>query len=122
MSYARELIRQGKAYPCFATSDELAAMRKQQQAEKVPPGYYGRWALWRDATPEQVQAKLDEAAPYVVRFRSPGTPGQRVEFDEVIRGRLSAEDNYNDVVILKSEQNGAAGCRPITSRTRSMII
>jgi glutamyl-tRNA synthetase len=105
MSYARELLRQGKAYLCFATAQELAAMRKQQQESKVPPGYYGRWAIWRDATPEQVQAKLAEGAPYVVRFRSPGTPGRRVEFDETIRGRMSAEDNYNDVVILKSSQH-----------------
>jgi glutamyl-tRNA synthetase len=105
MSYARDLLRQGKAYPCFATSTELAQMRKRQQEEKVPPGYYGRWAIWRDATPEQVQAKLDEGAPYVIRFRSPGIPGRRVEFDETIRGRLSAEDNYNDVVILKSSEH-----------------
>jgi glutamyl-tRNA synthetase len=102
MSYARELLRQGKAYLCFATAGELAEMRKRQQEAKVPPGYYGRWAIWRDATPEQVQAKLAEGAPYVVRFRSPGVPGRRVEFDETIRGRMSAEDNYNDVVILKS--------------------
>jgi glutamyl-tRNA synthetase len=105
MSYARELLRQGKAYLCFATAEELAGMRKQQQEAKVPPGYYGRWALWRDASPEQVRAKLAEGAPYVVRFRSPGTPGRRVEFDETIRGRMSAEDNYNDVVILKSSQH-----------------
>ncbi len=107
MSFARDLISQGKAYLCFATADELAEMRKRQQAEKLPPGYYGRWAIWRDATPEQVQAKLAEGAPYVVRFRSPGTPGRRVEFDEAIRGRLSAEDNYNDVVILKSSQQAS---------------
>jgi glutamyl-tRNA synthetase len=105
MTYARELLRQGKAYLCFATAEELAEMRKRQQAAKVPPGYYGRWALWRDAAPEQVQAKLAEGAPYVVRFRSPGTPGRRVEFEETIRGRMSAEDNYNDVVILKSSQH-----------------
>ena len=104
MTYARDLLRQGKAYLCFATSAELAEMRKRQQEEKVPPGYYGRWAIWRDATPEQVQAKLDEGTPYVVRFRSPGIPGRRVEFDETIRGRLSAEDNYNDAVILKSSE------------------
>ena len=106
MTYARELLRQGKAYLCFATAGELAEMRKRQQEAKVPPGYYGSWAIWRDATPEQVQAKLAEGIPYVVRFRSPGVPGRRVEFDETIRGRLSAEDNYNDVVILKSAQLG----------------
>ncbi len=106
MSYARELLAQGKAYLCFATSEELAEIRKKQEAAKLPPGYYGDWAIWRDAPAEQVQAKLDAGVPYVVRFRSPGVPGRRVEFDEAIRGRLSAEDNYNDVVILKSARDG----------------
>jgi glutamyl-tRNA synthetase len=105
-SYARQLLRDGKAYLCFDTSAELADMRKRQDEAKVPPGYYGQWATWRDATDEQVQARLDEGTPYVVRFRSPGTPGRRVQFAEVIRGELSAEDNFNDVVILKSERDG----------------
>ena len=106
LSYARELLRAGKAYPCFATPDELAGIRERQQAAKLPPGYYGDWALWRDAGGDRVRAALAEDTPYVVRFRSPGVPGRRVEFDEVIRGHLSAEDNYNDVVILKSARNG----------------
>jgi glutamyl-tRNA synthetase len=114
MSYARELLRQDKAYLCFATAEELAGIRKRQQEAKAPPGYYGRWAIWRDATAEQVQAQLEEGAPYVVRFRSPGVQGRRVEFDESIRGRLSAEDNYNDVVILKSSAN--AGSSDSTGR------
>jgi len=111
MSYARELLRQGKAYLCFETAEELADIRKRQQETKVPPGYYGNWAIWRDATAEQVQAKLAEGAPYVVRFRSPGIPGRRVEFDEAIRGKLSAEANYNDVVILKSSVNARSSDR-----------
>lgn len=106
LSYARALLRDGKAYLCFATSAELAAMRKKQEEAKLPPGYYGDWAIWRDATDEQVLAKLEEGAQPVVRFRSPGIPGRRVEFAEVIRGRLSTEDNYNDVVILKSARDG----------------
>jgi glutamyl-tRNA synthetase len=108
-SYVRDLMRQGKAYPCFATSAELADIRQRQQEAKVPPGYYGEWAIWRDAPDEQVQAKLAEGAPYVARFRSPGVTGRRTEYTDAIRGRLSAEDNFNDVVILKSA--GPAGER-----------
>ena len=101
-SYARELLRENKAYLCFNTPDELAAARAAQQAAKVPTGYYGTWATWRDASDADVRAKLAEGAPYVVRFRSPGVEGRRAEFTDAIRGSLSAEDNYNDVVILKS--------------------
>lgn len=102
LSYVRELMRQGKAYPCFATRDELAEARKQQQAAQQPTGYYGRWAPWRDADPEEVARRLAAGEPYVVRFRSPGEPGVRTSFHDHIRGEIESQDNYNDAVILKS--------------------
>ena len=104
LSYVRELLRQGKAYPCFASKDDLAEIARRQQAAGALPGYYGTWATWRDATPEQVAEKLAAGEPYVVRFRSPGTAGVRVGFTDLIRGELTADDNRNDVVILKSTE------------------
>ncbi|MDQ2791507.1 MAG: glutamate--tRNA ligase family protein [Actinomycetota bacterium] len=103
LSYVRELLRHGKAYLCFATKSELADITGRQQAAKIPTGYYGSWAIWRDADPAAVQAKLADGAPYVVRFRAPdGTTDQRVRFTDVIRGDLEHEANRNDTVILKS--------------------
>src|SRR5260370_29176924 len=90
MRYVRALLREGKAFLCFETAEELADIRKRQQETKVPPGYYGNWAIWRDATAEQVQAKVAEGAPYVVRFRSPGIPGRRVPCSVTHRSKLSA--------------------------------
>jgi glutamyl-tRNA synthetase len=101
LSYVRELMRGGRAYPCFCTREELAEMTKRQQATKVPTGYYGSWARWRDADPGEVSARLRAGEDYVVRFRSPGTEG-RVSFVDAIRGRLEHEANRNDVVILKT--------------------
>ena len=98
----RELLRDGKAYLCFATKEELADITARQQATKLPTGYYGRWAIWRDKTAEDVQAALDEGRPYVVRFRSPGKAGERTSFVDAIRGQLEHEANRNDVVILKA--------------------
>ncbi len=100
-SYVRQLLREGKAYPCFATREELAEQTARQEAAKVPTGYYGEWATWRDADPALVAERLAAGAPYVVRFRSPNEVG-RVSFDDVIRGRLEHEANRNDAVILKS--------------------
>lgn len=104
LSYVRQLLRQGKAYLCFATREELAAATAEQQAAKIPTGYYGKWAIWRDPAPAAVAAALTEGTPYVVRFRSPGVAGNRVEYIDAIRGRIEMEDNYNDVVILKSSE------------------
>ena len=44
--YAKQLILQGMAYPCFCTEDELAAMRETQEANKENYGYYGKYATW----------------------------------------------------------------------------
>jgi glutamyl-tRNA synthetase len=102
LTYARELLRQDLAYLCFATREELAEITARQRAAGALPGYYGKWALWRDADPAQVAAKLQAGDPYVVRFRSPGAAGVRVSFTDAIRGELTLDDNRNDVVILKS--------------------
>src|SRR3954447_5672154 len=102
LTYVRQLLREDRAYLCFATREELAAATAKQQAAKVPTGYYGAWAIWRDAPPADVVAALGEGRPHVVRFRSPGVAGNRVGYVDAIRGRIEMEDNYNDVVILKS--------------------
>ena len=103
LTYVRHLLRAGSAYLCFATKEELADITARQQAAKLPTGYYGGWAIWRDADPADVAAKLAAGAPYVVRFRAPEEAGgRRVRYTDVIRGKLEHEDNRNDVVILKA--------------------
>ncbi len=103
-SYARDLLRRGLAYPCFATREELADATARQNSLKVPTGYYGEWATWRDADPTQVAARLDAGQPYVVRFRSPNEVG-RIRYTDAIRGPLEHEANRNDAVILKSSEH-----------------
>jgi glutamyl-tRNA synthetase len=103
LTYVRELMRAGQAYPCFATKEELEGIVARQRATKLPTGYYGSWAIWRDAEPAEVAAKLSAGDPYVVRFRAPGLTGTgRISFTDAIRGRLEHEANRNDVVILKT--------------------
>ena len=102
LTYARELLRQDKAYLCFATKADLEEISSRQRAAGALPGYYGKWAIWRDASPEQAEERLRRGDPYVVRFRSPGLAGGRVTYSDAIRGVLSADDNRNDAVILKS--------------------
>ncbi len=102
LTYVRELMRQGRAYPCFATKQDLEEITARQRAAGALPGYYGTWAIWRDADPEEVAKRLAAGEPYVVRFRSPGTSAVRVSFTDAIRGELTLDDNRNDAVILKS--------------------
>jgi glutamyl-tRNA synthetase len=106
LSYARDLLRRGRAYPCFATKAQLAEIAGQQRAAGALPGYYGRWAVWRDAPTGQIAERLAAGDPYVVRFRSPAAAGSRATFTDAIRGEVVQDDNRNDAVILKSsDQN-----------------
>ncbi len=102
LTYVRELLREGRAYLCFATKQDLEEITARQRAAGALPGYYGKWAIWRDPDPEQVMARLEAGDPYAVRFRSPGAAGGRVTFTDAIRGELTLDDNRNDAVILKS--------------------
>src|SRR6185503_19737754 len=95
-------LRQGRAYVDFTTRQDLEEISARQREAGALPGYYGKWATWRDADPDEVAKRLAAGEPYVVRFRSPGVSGNRVSFTDAIRGELSMDDNRNDAVILKS--------------------
>ncbi len=101
-TYARELLRRGRAYPCFCTREELAQMTEEQNAAKLQTGYYGSWARCRNLSQADVMSRLEKAQPYTIRFRSPEGGSGRVEFVDLIRGRIEHQDNVNDIVLLKS--------------------
>ena len=102
-AYVKDLIRRGRAYPCFCTEEELAALREEQTANKEVTGYYGKYAKWRDASEEAVYAALDAGKPYVIRLKSMGDPSHKFTFHDEIKGDVTVTENDQDVVILKSD-------------------
>lgn len=101
--YARELVLKGSAYPCFCTEEELAAMRETQEANKETTGYYGKYAIWRDRSLEDVKAQLDAGKPWVLRFRSTGNIANQFKFNDLVKGQLTVTENDVDQVLLKSD-------------------
>ena len=101
--YAKKLVLDGMAYPCFATEEELAAMREKQEAAKENTGYYGKYAMWRDRSIEDIQAQLDAGNPWVLRFRSTGSIENQFKFDDLVKGKLTITENDIDHVLLKSD-------------------
>lgn len=101
-SFAKDLIKRGLAYPCFMTPDELTEMRKQQELEKVRPGYYGKYAKWRDASMEMINARLSKNEKYVIRFRSNGDQNKKQAFTDEFLGDLQIPENDEDLIILKT--------------------
>ncbi len=111
--FAKKLVSEGKAYPCFLTEQEIREIRAQQEEEKVTPGIYGRYARCRDWSFEQVQEALQAGRSYVIRLKSDGRESvpeksgedasvRRVEVVDAIRGRLTMPENFMDTVILKA--------------------
>ena len=101
--FAKHLVQNGMAYPCFCTEDELAAIHAEQEAEKANFGYFGKWAKWRDRSIEEIEAMLAAGAPWVLRFRSTGSIENKIKFTDLIKGNLELTENDIDHVLLKSD-------------------
>ena len=102
-TYAKKLVAEGKAYPCFCSQEELSAVREKQEAEKLTPGYYREFAKCRDLTLEQVKARLNEGQPYVLRFKSFGDSNNKIKFTDLVKGAIEITENDIDHILLKSD-------------------
>ncbi len=102
-SYAKHLLEQGKAYPCFATPEELDEMRAKQETAKIRPGYYGVWAKYRNLTVEEATQKIENGEPYIIRLKSPGREDRKIKHHDVIKGNVDFPENDQDIVIIKAD-------------------
>ncbi len=101
--FAKQLVLQGEAYPCFCTEEELADIRARQEAEKANFGYFGKWAVWRDRPLEEIEAAIAAGKPWVLRYRSTGSIENKIRFTDLIKGNLEVTENDMDHVLLKSD-------------------
>ena len=102
-TYAKKLVCEGKAYPCFCSPEELEALRKEQEAKKVIPGYYGEYVKCRNLTLEQVKLNVEQGVPYVLRFKSFGDSNNKIKFTDLIKGTIEITENDIDHILLKSD-------------------
>lgn len=101
--FAKWLVEQGLAYPCFCTAEELDAIREQQTANKENTGFYGKYAEGsRNRTLEEIQSDLAAGKPWVLRYRAEMT-NERISVEDAIRGKLEMPRNEMDFVLLKSD-------------------
>ncbi len=101
--FAKKLVSEGLAYPCFCTAEELSKVREEQEKDKIRTGYHGQYAVHRNITVEEAKALIDEGKPYVIRLKSPGSEENRVFVDDGIKGKVELPENDEDFVLLKSD-------------------
>ncbi|KPF65251.1 glutamate--tRNA ligase [Porphyrobacter sp. AAP60] len=92
---AVQLLEAGHAYKCFATTEELEAMREEQRAQKKPLRYDGRW---RDRDP----AEAPEGTPFVIRLKTPNE-GEITIHDQVQGAVTVRNEEIDDYIILRAD-------------------
>ncbi len=101
--YAKKLLEEGLAYPCFCLPEDLDIMRKVQEKQSQRPGYYGKYAHCRTLSDEEILANLEAGKPWVLRLKSNGNPDKRMIIKDLLKGDINMPENDLDIVILKGD-------------------
>jgi len=104
-TFAKYLVQQGKAYPCFCDSGRLASIREEQNTLKVTPGYYGKWTCCRDLGLPEVQSRVKSSTEFVLRIRSDVSceiSADEFVFHDELKGIITFRRLSHDEVMLKS--------------------
>lgn len=102
-SYAKKLLEEGNAYPCFCSPEELDQIRENQTKAQERTGYYGKWAKCRNMPIDMAAEKIKAGVPYIIRFKSPGNPDKKIKHKDVIKGNIDFPENDQNIVIIKSD-------------------
>lgn len=112
-SFAKKLIADGNAYPCFLSENEISDIRTSQEEKKISPGIYSGYSKYRDwdkspEIEEEIISRIKKGDSFVIRLKSTGTPNaegeniRRTKIVDEIRGELHLPENFQDVVIIKA--------------------
>ncbi len=110
-TFAKKLIQEGKAYPCFTTEEELDEIQQVNKKEEIKNTNWQEEAESRRAemlarrnfTIEEVEAHLAAGHPFVVRILANGDPEKKTKFTDLVKGALEIPENDEDFVLLKSD-------------------
>ncbi len=109
--YAKKLVCEGKAYPCFTTEEELSELQATNKKEEIKNT---DWLLEAEAkraemlarrnfTIEEVEQHLKDGHPFVLRILANGDPDKKIKFTDLVKGTIEIPENDEDFVLLKSD-------------------
>ena len=97
------MIENDLAYPCFCTEKELENIRDRQEKNKERIGYYGSFAKCRYLSIDEAYRRIKNGEKYVIRLKSPGNFNKKIEFNDLVRGKMVFPENDIDVILVKSD-------------------
>ena len=110
-TYAKQLVREGKAYPCFTTEEELEELHQINKKEEIKNTDWEAQAeakraemlRRREFTMEEVEEHLAKGDPFVLRILADGAPEKKLRFTDLVKGNMEIPENDEDFVLLKSD-------------------
>ncbi|MBQ8409620.1 MAG: glutamate--tRNA ligase [Clostridia bacterium] len=110
-TFAKQLVREGKAYPCFTTEEELDELQAVNKKEEIKNTDWQAEAeakkaamlAGREFTMEEVEEHLAQGHPFVLRILANGDPEKKTKFTDLVKGNLEIPENDEDFVLLKSD-------------------
>ena len=110
-TYAKQLVREGKAYPCFTTEEELEELHSIDKKQEIKNTDWQAQAEARAAeamkrraiTMEEIEQHLAANNPFVLRILADGDPEKKVKFTDLVKGNIEIPENDEDFVLLKSD-------------------
>lgn len=100
--FCKQLVKEGKAYPCRMSPEQIEETRTLQTAQKKVPGIYSWYSIWRDKSEQEIIDQIATWAPYVIRLKAPYNPAKKVTINDLIKWSVTTQDNFIDHVLLKS--------------------
>jgi len=102
-AYAKKLVAEGKAFPCFCKKtegkDDVLKLREDKFAEKAIKEY----DPCRDLTYEEIVKKIEDGEKFAIRLKTKHDGTERVKFYDLIKGEIEAQANAKDFVLLKND-------------------
>ena len=110
-TFAKQLVREGKAYPCFTTEEELEALEQVNKKEEIKNTDWQAQAeqkraemlARRNFTLEDAEAHIAAGHPFVIRILADGDIEKKLKFTDLVKGTLEIPENDEDFVLLKSD-------------------
>ncbi len=101
-AFIKELVSLGKAYPCFLTQEEMDVIRENQAKAKARIGIYGKFAKYRNLSPEEAIERIKNGENYTIRLKSTGDFDEKFVFHDLANGDMELHENDIDTIIYKS--------------------
>lgn len=109
--FAKKLVAEGKAYPCFSTEEELNELQATNKKEEIKNTDWlaeaeakrAEMLARRQFTLDEVKSHLEAGHPFVLRILANGDPDKKMKFTDLVKGTIEIPENDEDFVLLKSD-------------------